>query len=97
MQAHSEYAGPDWKYLLIIMPEDIIIIYEYINELTAVRFNIQPNLGGQFFIDTVKKVEAQPHVKAEIFICTAPYLPVLRPIYIYIPQSPRVMLPIPLL
>ena len=68
MQAHSEYAGPDWKHLLI-MPGDIIIAYAYINEVTAVGFNTRTNLGGRFPIDTAKKVEPQPHVKPEILIC----------------------------
>jgi hypothetical protein len=68
VQAYSEYAGPDWKYLLI-MPGDIIIAYAYINEVTAVGFNTQTNLGGRFPIDTAKKVEPQPLVKPEIFLC----------------------------
>jgi len=71
MQAHSEYAGPDWKHLLI-MPGDIIIAYAYINEVTAVEFNTRTNLGGRFPIDTAKKVEPQPHEKAEIFLATHP-------------------------
>jgi hypothetical protein len=68
MQAHSEYTGPDWKHLLI-MPGDIVIAYAYINEVTAVGFNTRTNLGGRFPIDTVKKVEPQPHVKPEILLC----------------------------
>jgi hypothetical protein len=72
MQAHSEYTGPDWKYLLI-MPGDIIIAYAYINEVTAVGFNTRTNLGGRFPIDTAKKVEPRPHEKAEIFFATLEY------------------------
>lgn len=69
MQAHSEYAGPDWKHLLI-MPGDIVIAYAYINEVTAVGFNTRTDLGVQFPIDSAKKVEPQPHEKAEIFFAT---------------------------
>jgi hypothetical protein len=68
MQAHSEYAGPDWKHLLI-MPLDIIIVYAYINKVTAIGFNTRTNLGGRFPIDTSKKVEPQPHLEPEILLC----------------------------
>ena len=71
MQAHSEYAGPDWRHLLI-KPGDTIIAYAYINEVTAVGFNTRTNLGGRFPIDTAKKVDPQPHEKVEILIATAP-------------------------
>jgi hypothetical protein len=71
VQAHSEYAGPDWKHLLI-MPGDIIIAYAYINEVTAIGFNTRTNLGGRFPVDTTKKVESQPHEKVEIFCATDP-------------------------
>jgi hypothetical protein len=57
MQAHSEYAGPDLRHLA----------YAYINEVTAVGFNTRTNLGGRFPVDSAKKVEPQPHEKAEIF------------------------------
>jgi hypothetical protein len=71
MQAHSEYAGPNWKHLLI-MPGDTIITYAYISEVTAVGFNTRTNLGGRFPIDTAKKVDPQSHEKVEIFIATDP-------------------------
>ncbi|KAH0559663.1 hypothetical protein GP486_003820 [Trichoglossum hirsutum] len=69
MQAQSEYAGPDWKHLLI-MPGDIIVVYAYINELAAIGFNTRTNLGGLFPVDSVMKVEPQPHEKTEIFLAT---------------------------
>jgi len=69
MQAHTEYAGPDWKHLLI-MPGDTIIVYAYINEVTAVGFNTRTNFGGRFPIDTAKKVDPQPQEKVEIFVAT---------------------------
>ncbi|CZR68412.1 uncharacterized protein PAC_18311 [Phialocephala subalpina] len=72
MQAHSEYTGLDWKHLLI-MPGDIIIVYAYINKVTAVGFNTRTNLGGRFPIDTAKKVEPQPHEKAEILFATGSF------------------------
>ena len=68
MQAHSEYAGPDWKHLLIL-PGDTIIVYAHINEVAAVGFNTRTNLGGRFSIDAAKKVEPQPHVELETFLC----------------------------
>ncbi|KAH9209896.1 hypothetical protein DL95DRAFT_371627 [Leptodontidium sp. 2 PMI_412] len=71
MQAHSEYVGPDWKHLLI-KPGDTIIVYAYINEVTAVGFNTRTNLGGRFPIDTAKKVDPQPHEKVEIFMAIDP-------------------------
>jgi hypothetical protein len=71
MQAHSEYAGPDWIYLLIL-PGDTIITYAHINEVTAVGFNTRTKLGGRFPIDYAKKVDPQPHEKVEIFIATNP-------------------------
>jgi hypothetical protein len=51
------------------MPGDIIIAYAYINEVTAVGFNTQTNLGGRFPINTTKKVKPQPLIKPEIFLC----------------------------
>ncbi|KAG9245655.1 hypothetical protein BJ878DRAFT_533755 [Calycina marina] len=56
MQAHSEYAGPDWKHLLI-MPGDIVIVYAYIDEMTAVGFNTRTNLGGRFPLIFRRSVE----------------------------------------
>lgn len=67
MQADSEYIGPDWKHVLI-KPGDIIIVYAYINKVTAVGFNTRTNLGGKFPIATSKKVEPQPYVEPEILI-----------------------------
>jgi hypothetical protein len=70
VQAHSEYTGPNLKHLLI-MPGDIINIYAYLNKATVVGFNTRTFLGGQFPIDIAKKIEPQPDVKTEIFICTS--------------------------
>jgi hypothetical protein len=67
VQAHSEYIGSDWKHLLV-MPGDIIIVYAYINEVTAVGFNTRTNLGGRFPIDKANKIKPQPYVKPEILL-----------------------------
>jgi hypothetical protein len=69
MQAHSEYSGPDWRYLLV-MPGDVIVVYAYINDATAVGFNTRTNLGGRFTVEIAKKMDPQPDVKPEIFLCT---------------------------
>ncbi|TVY89860.1 hypothetical protein LAWI1_G005417 [Lachnellula willkommii] len=74
MQAHSGYIGPDWKHVLI-KPGDIIIVYAYINEVTALGFNTRTNLGGRFPIATSKKVEPQPHVELDILFCERSCLP----------------------
>ncbi|TVY14594.1 hypothetical protein LARI1_G006418 [Lachnellula arida] len=68
MQAHSEYIGPDWKHVLI-KPGDILIVYAYINKVTAVGFNTRTHLGGRFPVDISKKVEPQPYVEPDILLC----------------------------
>ncbi|TGO90910.1 hypothetical protein BPOR_0047g00330 [Botrytis porri] len=70
MQVHSGYAGPNLTHLLM-MPEDTIIAYAYINEAIAVGFNTRTNLGGRFLINTTKRVHPQPHEKVEVFIATS--------------------------
>jgi hypothetical protein len=42
VQAHSEYTGPDVKHL-ITMPGDIITVYAYTDEVTAIGFNTRTN------------------------------------------------------
>jgi hypothetical protein len=90
MQAYFKYAGPDWKYLLI-MHRDIIIAYAYIDEVIAVGFNTQTNLRGRFPIDIAKKVKPQPYKKVEIFIAiglSSMYIVIATyPLYDIIPDN----------
>lgn len=70
-QAQSEYAGPDWRYLLI-KPGDIIVVYAYLNESTAIGFNTQTGLGGRFPFGCVKVDEEQVDEGVEVYYSTSP-------------------------
>ncbi len=65
-KALHKHRGSSYQQL-VIDPEDLIVVYGFINDgKVGLGYNLRTNIGGQFPIDIVAKTDTPPEVKCEV-------------------------------
>ena len=63
-----DVTGANLEHLLVRF-DDLINVYAYVNEETAIGFDARTGLGGRFSVKIASEVESESPTESEVLIC----------------------------